>query len=109
MRPVDPSRGRVHDPWSPRGTPARLRLVVLWAVFTAVLSALYLRLPPSPDHVTYDYIGWMVSEGAVLYRDVADSNWPGQMLIDSERTGAGSYDPQPQVLRCFIDSWLSPL
>jgi hypothetical protein len=81
MTPLDPSRGRVNDPWSPRGTPARLALVVLWAVFTAVLSALYLRLPPSPDHVTYDYIGWMVSEGAVLYRDVADSNWPGQMFI----------------------------
>lgn len=81
MRPVDPSQGRVHDPWSPRGMPARLALVALWAVFTAVLSALYLRLPPSPDHVTYDYIGWMVSEGSVLYRDVADGNWPGQMFI----------------------------
>jgi len=74
-------RGRVHDAWSPRGYFARVLLLALWVVFTAALSALYLRLPPSPDHVTYDYIGWMVGEGAVLYLDVADGNWPGQMLI----------------------------
>jgi hypothetical protein len=87
MRAVDPSKERLHEPSSPWGKEAGPALIALWAVFTAVLSAWYLRLPPSPDHVTYDYIGWMLSEGAVLYRDVADGNWPGQMFIHALSVG----------------------
>lgn len=65
---------------APKGR-TRWLLVAIWVFFTTVLSALYLQLPPSPDHATYDYIGWAASEGAVLYQDVADGNWPGQMFI----------------------------
>lgn len=81
MSAVTRLHGRVRDPWSPRGRTTRLVLLALWVAYTAVLAALYSRLPPCPDHAVYDYIGWMVSQGAVLYADVAGQNWPGQMFL----------------------------
>jgi hypothetical protein len=60
-----------------------LALLGLWLGFTAVIAALYLLLPPCPDHAVYDYIGWIVNRGGTLYVDAADQNWPGQMFIHS--------------------------
>ncbi len=60
---------------------AWLGLLVLWLGFTAVITALYLLLPPCPDHAVYDYIGWVVNQGGTLYVDAADQNWPGQMFL----------------------------
>jgi len=58
-----------------------LPLFALWAAYTAVLAILYLRVPPCPDHVVYDYIGWIIGQGGAPYVDAADQNWPGQMFI----------------------------
>lgn len=65
------------------GLNIRLGIVycVGWFVLTLIISTLFLLLPPSSDHVSFDYIGWIVSQGGTLYVDAADQNWPGQMLI----------------------------
>lgn len=55
----------------------RKRLLV--ALSWAALGALYLTLPPSPDQLEMDYMGWRMLEGAVPYRDFIDMNWPGVM------------------------------
>lgn len=47
----------------------------------AVIAPLYYLYPPNPDTAVFDYIGGVVSQGGKLYQDVADQNWPGQMLI----------------------------
>jgi hypothetical protein len=43
--------------------------------------ALYATLPPSPDQFEFDYAGWRVLEGDVLYRDLIDMNWPGPVWL----------------------------
>lgn len=51
----------------------RILVCVSWA--TSLL--LYLTLAPSRDQFNHAYMGWRLLDGAVLYRDIFDQNWPG--------------------------------
>lgn len=47
----------------------------------AVCAFLYVHKPPSPDQSIFDYIGWVGSQGGRYYVDVAEQNFPGEMLL----------------------------
>lgn len=61
-------------------------LLALWLLYSLVLGGLYILLPPSPDQALYDYIGWVMVKGGALYRDAADHNFPGVMLLHAAST-----------------------
>lgn len=61
--------------------PKILLLLGIWVAYTAVLGALYVVTPPSPDLSIFDYIGWRVLSGDTLYVDVIEQNWPGAMWL----------------------------
>ncbi len=60
---------------------ARISLPVLWLIYSAILGALYVLMPPNSDQSLYDYIGWVISRGGVPYVNAADQNWPGIMFL----------------------------
>lgn len=49
--------------------------------YLAVLAGLYVHKPPNPDHGIFDYIGWIGATGGKYYVDVAEQNFPGEMLL----------------------------
>lgn len=55
--------------------------VTAWLCYTIVLGFLYSLLPPNPDQAIFDYIGWLINEGALPYLDVAEQNFPGKMWL----------------------------
>lgn len=55
--------------------------VGLLAVYLAALTFLYAQAALSPDQATFAYVGWLFSEGATLYVDVGEQNWPGAMWL----------------------------
>lgn len=63
-------------------TPRLVRLVFgLWLIYSMILGALYAVSPPSPDQSIFDYIGWRILSGDVLYVDVIEQNWPGAVWL----------------------------
>lgn len=56
-------------------------IILAWIIYSVILGALYIRLPPNPDNSIYDYIGWIINRGGILYVDVADQNFPGMFLF----------------------------
>jgi hypothetical protein len=61
--------------------------LVAWLLYTVVLGALYLRLPPSADDFVFDYAGWVLCHGGTIYVDVADTNWPAMFWVHTLSTG----------------------
>lgn len=64
----------------------RWLLVLTVAPFVAVLAALYVVTPPSPDHSIFDYIGWRLVSGDRAYVDVIEQNWAGAMWLHAMST-----------------------
>jgi hypothetical protein len=64
----------------------RRAALALWLAYTLLLGLLYVRVPPSPDHSVYDYIGWVVTRSGTLYVDTAEQNWPGKMFLHAAST-----------------------
>ena len=66
---------------------ARKPLRKRWPIFLVGLIGLvaagylYAHKPPNPDQAIFDYIGWIGSEGGHYYKDVAEQNFPGEMLL----------------------------
>ncbi|MEX2204926.1 MAG: glycosyltransferase family 39 protein [Myxococcota bacterium] len=56
-----------------RGDLLLLLAALPWIAFCGLLYASY---PPSPDQWFLDYTGWMITRGAVPYRDFLDGVWP---------------------------------
>jgi len=46
-----------------------------------ILMALYVHKPPNPDQGIFDYIAWIGSMGGRYYADVAEQNFPGEMIL----------------------------
>jgi hypothetical protein len=74
-----PNRVVAHAPVV--ASPLTLVLMAGWLLFTVLLGVIYARVPPNPDQSMFDYIGWVVSHGGVLYVDAGELNWPGAMLL----------------------------
>ena len=62
-------------------TRTRVALICIWAVWSAILWRAYAHVPPSPDHSTFDYAGWILRDGGTIYVDVIEQNWPGAMWV----------------------------
>ena len=53
----------------------------LGASLLAFLAVLYVHKAPNPDQGIFDYIGWIGLTGGRYYVDVAEQNFPGEMLL----------------------------
>lgn len=56
-------------------------LAVLLIISIIILVGTTLRWPIVLDPPLYNYIGWLMTQGAVPYRDVFDNNLPGTYVI----------------------------
>lgn len=70
---------------TPSASP-RWLLVLSVAPLVAILAALYVVTPPSPDHAIFDYIGWRLVSGDRAYVDVIEQNWVGAMWLHAAST-----------------------
>jgi hypothetical protein len=61
-------------------------LFAAWLAYTVVLGLVYAHLPVNPDEAIFDYVGWRLTQGASLYLDVAEQNFPGQMWLHAAST-----------------------
>lgn len=59
----------------------RLPLLALWAIWFALLAAVYLTVPVSPDQALFDYIAWSHLQGDVYYGGAVEQNFPGKMIL----------------------------
>lgn len=60
--------------------------LLLWLIFSVLIGAAYVRIPPSPDQSIFDYIGLVITKGGTAYVDAADQNFPGKMGIHAIST-----------------------
>lgn len=60
-------------------TPKTIAATVATAAYLGLLGFLYAHLSMNPDQAIFSYVGWLWSEGATLYVDVGEQNWPGAM------------------------------
>ncbi|MEO1274983.1 MAG: hypothetical protein AAFV96_06170 [Pseudomonadota bacterium] len=60
---------------------ARAGLLLCWLPVMAVLGALYLTVPPSPDQSQFDWMAFIATQGQPYYAGSFDMNWPGAMLL----------------------------
>lgn len=76
------------------GVPA-----LLLAAWLVLAVPMFLRMPETNDAEMFDLQAWLVSDGAVLYRDILEPNLPGVVWIHLiVRAVAGS---SSEVLRAF--------
>lgn len=62
-------------------TPIRRGLALLWLASVPLLCLLYLKIPPSPDQMQFDYMAWLATQGRPYYSGAFDMNWPGGMIL----------------------------
>lgn len=65
----------------PAPTLARRGLVLAWLASIPFLGVLYLKIPPSPDQMQFDYMAWLATQGVPYYSGTFDMNWPGGMIL----------------------------
>lgn len=58
-----------------------ITILALSAAIALVLAGLSLRWPLVHDAAIMQYIGWLMHQGAMPYRDVFDMNFPGTHLV----------------------------
>lgn len=63
------------------GNRKKIAAIVFGLAVAAVLMALSVNKPPNPDQAIFDYIGWIGINGGTYYTDVAEQNFPGEMLL----------------------------
>src|SRR3972149_6003591 len=76
------------------------------ALSVAYLGWRSLGWPLIPDAPLFHYIGWLLAEGAVPYRDVFDVNMPGVYLLHWALVA--TVGPGDVVWRLFDLGWLAP-
>ena len=54
---------------------------VFGVCYLTILMSLYIQKPPNPDQGIFDYIAWVGATGGHYYKDVAEHNFPGEMLL----------------------------
>ena len=54
---------------------------LVWATMMAVLCALYMTAPPSPDQSQFDWMAFAATRGRPYYAGSFDMNWPGAMWL----------------------------
>lgn len=59
----------------------RVLIGVFGICYLTVLMSLYIQKPPNPDQGIFDYIAWVGTTGGRYYVDVAEQNFPGEMLL----------------------------
>jgi hypothetical protein len=62
-------------------TRNRLLQWVFGVCLVAVTMSLYIHKPPNPDQGIFDYIAWTGVTGGKYYVDVAEQNFPGEMIL----------------------------
>jgi len=62
-------------------TQNRLLQWVLGICLVMVMMSLYIHKPPNPDQGIFDYIAWVGVTGGQYYVDVAEQNFPGEMML----------------------------
>ena len=76
-----------------RSTPVRRGLVLAWLASAPLLCLLYLKIPPSPDQMQFDYMAWLATQGRPYYSGTFDMNWPGGMIL--QEAAVRLFGPRP--------------
>lgn len=81
---------------TPVESPARLTVVTAIAAIVAaaiVVALLAVSVPAwgvANDSANHFYVGWLMANGAVIYRDIVEVNWPGTFLLHRALAALGA-------------------